>query len=50
MDVKNASLNVDVREEVYMKPPPGYDQAPNNVSRLHRALWGCLVARAFWEK
>ncbi|KAL9251861.1 ABC transporter G family member 7-like protein [Drosera capensis] len=39
MDVKNAFLNGDLSEEVYMKPPPGYDYLSNKVCRLRKALY-----------
>jgi hypothetical protein len=40
MDVKNAFLNSDLSEEVYMQPPPGLSSPPNKVCRLRRALYG----------
>ena len=40
IDVKNAFLNGDLLEEVYMQPPPGYPDSQNQVCCLHRALYG----------
>ncbi|KAK9092487.1 hypothetical protein Syun_027398 [Stephania yunnanensis] len=40
MDVKNAFLNGDLAEEVYMSPPPGYSHPPKQVCLLRRALYG----------
>uniref|UniRef100_A0A2N9EVL3 CCHC-type domain-containing protein n=1 Tax=Fagus sylvatica TaxID=28930 RepID=A0A2N9EVL3_FAGSY len=38
MDVKNAFLNGDLTEEVYMQAPPGYSDCPDKVCLLRRAL------------
>jgi transposase InsO family protein len=48
MDVKNAFLNGDLNEEVYMQPPPGSSHPTNKVCRLHRALYGLKQAPRAW--
>ena len=40
MNVKNAFLNGDLQEEVYMQPLPGYSHSGHQVCRLRRALYG----------
>ncbi|GKV03587.1 hypothetical protein SLEP1_g15862 [Rubroshorea leprosula] len=48
MDVKNAFLNGDLEEEVYMKPPHGLHHLPNKVCRLCRALYGLKQSPRVW--
>jgi hypothetical protein len=48
IDVKNAFLNGDLSEEVYMQPPPGYDHPPHNVCQFRRALYGLKQAPLTW--
>ena len=48
MDVKNAFLNRDLHEEVYIQPPPGYPHSGSQVYRLRRALYGLKQTPEAW--
>ena len=51
IDVKNAFLNGDLQEKVYMQPPLGYTHSSRQVCHLRRALYGLKQApRAWFEK
>ena len=52
MDVKNAFLNGDLYEEIYMDQPPGFvDQKhPNLVCRLKKSLYGHKQAPRAWNE
>ena len=48
MDVKNAFLNGDLSEEVYMQPPLGLSVESNKVCHLWHALYGLKQAPRAW--
>lgn len=50
MDVKSAFLNGHLEEEIYLRPPPGFQTSDDKVWRLYRALYGLKQAPKSWYK
>uniref|UniRef100_A0A8R7Q8X6 Reverse transcriptase Ty1/copia-type domain-containing protein n=1 Tax=Triticum urartu TaxID=4572 RepID=A0A8R7Q8X6_TRIUA len=48
LDAKNVFLDDEMREEVYMQPPPGYSVPDGMVCRLRRSLYGLKQAPHAW--
>ncbi|GJX52981.1 retrovirus-related pol polyprotein from transposon TNT 1-94, partial [Tanacetum coccineum] len=50
MDVKSAFLNENLKEEVYVKQPPGFKSSefPNHVCKLDKALYGLKQSPRAW--
>jgi hypothetical protein len=46
--VKNVFLNGELREDVYMRPPPGYSVPDGMVCHLHRSLYGLKQTPRAW--
>jgi Reverse transcriptase (RNA-dependent DNA polymerase) len=40
LDIKSAYLNGDLKEEIFMAPPPGFDTSDGMVLRLKKAVYG----------
>jgi hypothetical protein len=52
MDVKNAFLNVPIKEEVYVEQHPSFEDSeyPTHVYKLSKALYGLKQAPRAWYK
>jgi hypothetical protein len=51
LGVKNVFLNDELREDVYMRPPPGYSVPEGMVCHLRRSLYGLKhVSRAWFQR
>lgn len=48
MDVKNAFLHVDLKEDIFMAPLPGLVSSPSQVCKLKRSLYGLKQAPRAW--
>ena len=48
MDVETAFLNGDVRTEVYINEPKGYETGDNKVCKLQKALYGLKESPRAW--
>jgi hypothetical protein len=48
LDVKNVFFNGELREDVYMHPPPGYSVPEGMVCHLRRSLYGLKQAPRAW--
>jgi hypothetical protein len=46
--MKNAFLNGKLREDIYMRLPPGYSVSEDMVCHLHRSLYGLKQAPRTW--
>lgn len=51
LDVKNAFLNDDLKEKLYMKTPPGFrDKIGKKICRLKKSLYGLKQSPKTWFK
>jgi hypothetical protein len=49
MDIKSAYLNGELKEDIFMKPPPGFDVPDSMVLKLVKALYGTKGGHVWYE-
>ena len=50
IDIKNAFIQGDVDEDIYMTQPDGYDDGSGRVCKLDKSLYGLKQAPRVWNK
>jgi hypothetical protein len=50
VDIKNAFVQSDLSEEIYMKQPPGFDDNSASVFKLNKSLYGLKQAPRVWNQ
>jgi hypothetical protein len=50
IDIKNAFVQSDLKEEIYMQQPPGCNDGSNNVLLLNKSLYGLKQAPRVWHQ
>jgi hypothetical protein len=50
MDVKAAYLNADLKEDLYMQPPPGFKVPKGYILRLKKGMYGTRQGSHVWYK
>ena len=48
MDVKSTLLHGEIKEEIYMQQPEGFQEDPSLVCRLKKSLYGLKQAPRAW--
>ncbi len=48
IDVESVFLNAELKEDVYLKQPKGYEMEEGKVLKLNRALYGLVQAPKAW--
>lgn len=48
MDIKNTFLHGDLKEDIFMAPPPGLISCPSQVCKLKQSLYGLKQAPQVW--